>query len=53
MADDEVAAFATIADLDAVLALRRADDDAKVPGRDVPDLAGWRAALERVARRSA
>jgi predicted HD phosphohydrolase len=34
--------------LDAVLTLRRADDDAKVPGRDVPPLSHWRPILERV-----
>jgi predicted HD phosphohydrolase len=32
-----------------VLAMRRADDGAKVPGRDVPPLAHWRPAVERVA----
>jgi len=35
--------------LDAVLTLRRADDDAKVPGRDVPPLTHWRPIVERVA----
>jgi predicted HD phosphohydrolase len=34
--------------LDAVLTLRRADDDAKVPGRDVPPLSHWRPVVERV-----
>jgi predicted HD phosphohydrolase len=32
-----------------VLALRRADDDAKVPGRDVLTLAHWRPVVERVS----
>jgi len=32
-----------------VLTMRRADDDAKVPNRDVPPLAHWRPAVERVA----
>jgi predicted HD phosphohydrolase len=31
-----------------VLTLRRADDDAKVPGRDVPLLSHWRPIVERV-----
>jgi predicted HD phosphohydrolase len=35
--------------LDAVLTLRRADDDAKVPGRGVPPLSHWRPMLEAVA----
>jgi predicted HD phosphohydrolase len=50
MDDPEIAAFAEIDDLDAVLALRRADDDAKVPGRAVPGLDTWRAVLEELAR---
>lgn len=45
----EVAAFSQIDDLDAVLTLRRADDDAKVPGRVVPGLDAWRPLLERLA----
>jgi predicted HD phosphohydrolase len=36
-------------DLDAMLTLRRADDDAKVPGKTVPGLDTWRTALEKVA----
>jgi len=35
--------------LDAVLTLRRADDDAKVAGRDVPPLSHWRPIVEAVA----
>ena len=34
----------------ACVVLRRADDAAKVPGRDVPELASWRPALESCAR---
>jgi predicted HD phosphohydrolase len=34
---------------DAIVALRRADDRAKVPGADVAGLATWRAAVEAVA----
>lgn len=49
MNEHEVAVFATIDDLDAVLALRRADDDAKVPGRPVADLDTWRPLLDRLA----
>lgn len=45
----ERAALEAAPDLDAVLALRRADDDAKVPGKAVPGLDTWRAALEKVA----
>ncbi|MGZ8734028.1 MAG: HD domain-containing protein [Acidimicrobiia bacterium] len=50
MDECEVAAFAGIAELDAVLALRRADDDAKVPGRPVADLDTWRPILEQLTR---
>ena len=35
--------------LDDVLTLRRADDDAKVPGRDVRPLSHWRPVFETVA----
>jgi predicted HD phosphohydrolase len=44
----ELAALAAAPDLEAVLALRRADDDAKVPGKSVPKLDTWRGALEAV-----
>ncbi|MFN0093078.1 MAG: metal-dependent phosphohydrolase [Acidimicrobiales bacterium] len=37
----------------AAVALRRVDDAAKTPGRDVPGLEFWRAVLERLARRCA
>jgi hypothetical protein len=38
------------ADLDAILALRRADEAAKDPGACVPDLESWRVLLEEVAQ---
>jgi predicted HD phosphohydrolase len=41
MDETEVAALAAAPDLDALLALRRADDDAKVPGLTVPGLHTW------------
>lgn len=47
MDDAEVAALAGASDLDALLALRRADDDAKVVGRAVPGLEAWRPLLAR------
>lgn len=46
---DEQVALEGAPELDAVLTLRRADDDAKVPGRAVPGLDSWRGALEAVA----
>lgn len=49
MTDVEAAEFSNIEDLDAVLALRRADDAAKVAGRVVPDLDDWRDRLDQVA----
>ena len=36
--------------LDDLLTLRRADDAAKVPGRDVPPLSHWRQIVERISR---
>jgi predicted HD phosphohydrolase len=44
--DDERARLEAEPWLDDVLALRRADDDAKVPGRTVPDLESWRPVVE-------
>ncbi len=41
MNDTEVAALAAAPDLEALLELRRADDDAKVPDRCVPGLDTW------------
>jgi predicted HD phosphohydrolase len=49
LSDTAVAALTVSPDLDALLALRRADDDAKVPGRVVPDLGAWTAAIARAA----
>jgi predicted HD phosphohydrolase len=45
MDESEVAALAAAPDLDALLELRRADDDAKVVGRTVPPLETWRPLL--------
>lgn len=45
MDDEALAALAAAPDLDALLCLRRADDDAKVPGRVVPGLDHWRPLL--------
>jgi predicted HD phosphohydrolase len=47
----EVAGFAADPDHEALLALRRADDQAKVPGAVVPGLAHWEPALRRLAAR--
>jgi len=52
MREPEVASFATIDDLDAVLTLRRADDDAKVPDRAVAGLETWRPILDEISRAS-
>lgn len=41
MSDDEVAAFEAHADWEAMVQLRIADDSAKVPGAQVPNLAHW------------
>lgn len=49
MSDDEVARFAAHPDVDAYVALRVADDDAKVPGAVVPGLNHWLSALRAVA----
>jgi predicted HD phosphohydrolase len=47
---DELLELRAAPELPALLALRRADDRAKVPGLDVPGLDPWRAVVERVAR---
>jgi predicted HD phosphohydrolase len=47
--DAERAAFERRADVDACVTLRRADDDAKVPGLAVPPLEHWRGALAACA----
>jgi predicted HD phosphohydrolase len=44
------AAFARGRDIDALVALRRADDGAKVVGAIVPPLGSWRPAVEAVVR---
>lgn len=45
MSETAVAALGAASDLQALLELRRADDDAKVVGRVVPDLENWRPLL--------
>lgn len=47
---DACAIFASSRDFASCIELRRADDDAKVPGRDVGDVDDWRQVIERVAR---
>ena len=49
LTDDERAALDAAPDLDSLLALRRADDDAKVAGRRVAGLETWRGLLDEVA----
>jgi predicted HD phosphohydrolase len=48
--DEELAALATDPDLDAILALRRADERAKDPAARVAGLDSWRDLLARVAQ---
>lgn len=48
MTPGEVEEFRQQADVDALVALRRADDAAKVPGQPVAPLMSWRPLLERV-----
>ena len=50
MEPGEVSAFRERADLEAMVALRRADDAAKVPGAAVRPAAEWHALLETVAK---
>jgi predicted HD phosphohydrolase len=47
MSETEVVALSAAPDLDALLGLRRADDDAKVIGLTVPALDTWRPLLTR------
>jgi hypothetical protein len=47
MAETERTQFEAGEHFRALVALRRADDAAKIPGRSVPDLDDWRAALDR------
>jgi predicted HD phosphohydrolase len=49
MHDDELPGFEQRHDRDDLVALRRADDAAKVRGKTVPGLDTWRAAVELVA----
>jgi len=46
---DALREFSASPDRDDMVALRRADERAKVPGASVPGLATWRARLEQVA----
>jgi len=50
LSEEEVARFAADPDLGALVALRRADDAAKVPGAVVPGLDHWTGALRDLAR---
>jgi predicted HD phosphohydrolase len=50
LADAELAALESDPDRDAILELRRADERAKDPSAQVPDLESWRAVLTDVAR---
>jgi gamma-butyrobetaine dioxygenase len=52
MGTDEVAAFASRREVTALVALRRADDAAKVPGAPTRPVDAWRPLLEQVAARS-
>lgn len=49
MGTAEVAAFRGLQDAEAAVRLRRADEAAKVPGREVPGLASWYPLLTTVA----
>jgi predicted HD phosphohydrolase len=49
--DSEISSFESRADWRAMLALRRADDAAKVPGAPVRPVAEWRGLLQSTARR--
>ncbi len=49
MSADEVAAHQGLPEWDRALHLRRADEAAKRPGRDVPPLSHWRPLLDRLA----
>jgi len=51
MTDAEVAAFRARSDAEFAVALRRADDAAKIPGHAVPGLDHWRPVLDRLAAR--
>lgn len=49
MTADEIATYRSLPDWDGALALRRADEAAKVADAEVPGLEHWRAVLEAVA----
>lgn len=51
MDNDERVTFEADPHFESLVALRRADDAAKVPGRSVPDLDAWRLAVEQLATR--
>lgn len=53
MTAEEATAFEQDPDFEAAVALRRADDAGKVVGLQVPGLAHWRPAVERVAASAA
>jgi len=50
MTPEEIDEFEELPELDAAVALRRADEAAKMPGRNVPDLDHWRPIIEALAR---
>jgi predicted HD phosphohydrolase len=50
MTPDEIDEFEELPELAAAVALRRADEAAKVPGREVPGLDHWRPIIESLAR---
>ena len=50
MTPEEIEEFEALPELDAAVALRRADEAAKVPGRKVPGLDHWRPIIESLAR---
>lgn len=53
MSPDEVVWFESLLDWEEMVALRRADDGAKVPGAQVSGLDAWTSAIEDVATRIA
>ncbi|MEX0663424.1 MAG: HD domain-containing protein [Acidimicrobiia bacterium] len=50
MGESERTEFEAGEHFDALVALRRADDAAKVPGREVPGLDAWRTTLDRLTK---
>lgn len=52
MDESERSAFEGNEHFEALVALRRADDDAKVTGREVPGLGSWRVLLDQLAAAS-